>query len=98
MIIDMYTCTSMSATNQLFPMLTIDFLCCCPRVRDFPPDETSLIGVAMGYSQSGKLYVFLAVCQCEYTECSPSVDMNADNDTLLFAFSVLIDVGDIVKG
>lgn len=86
MNIDMYTCTLTSTTNQLFSILMIDFLCCYYRVRDFPPDETSLIGVAMGYSQSGKLCVFLAVCQCEYTKCPPSVDTNADNDTLLFAF------------
>lgn len=26
-----------------------------PRVRDFPPDETSLIGVGVGYAQMGLL-------------------------------------------
>ena len=31
------------------------------RVRDFPPDETSLIGVGMGYSQSGEQNLEFAV-------------------------------------
>lgn len=74
-IIYMYTCTSISAMNQLFPTLMINFPCAYPRVRDFPPDETSLIGVAMGYSQSGKLCVSMVMWQCKYTECRHNTRM-----------------------
>ena len=34
------------------------------RVQDFPPDETSLMGAAIGYAQSG----FLPVCEIPYAK------------------------------
>lgn len=38
------------------------------RVQDFPPDETSLIGVAMGYSQAGLLPV-VEIPYAKYLDC-----------------------------
>lgn len=39
------------------------------RVRDFPPDETSLIGAAIGYSQSG-LVPIVEIPYCKYLDCA----------------------------
>lgn len=39
------------------------------RVRDFPPDETSLMGAAIGFSQSG-LVPIVEIPYCKYLDCA----------------------------
>lgn len=39
------------------------------RVRDFPPDETTLVGAAMGFSQSG-LVPILEIPYAKYLDCA----------------------------
>eukprot|EP00053_Salpingoeca_punica_P011422 m.101829 g.101829 ORF g.101829 m.101829 type:complete len:783 (-) comp15670_c0_seq2:1623-3971(-) len=39
------------------------------RVRDFPPDETSLVGAAMGYTQAGLLPI-LEIPYAKYLDCA----------------------------
>lgn len=39
------------------------------RVRDFPPDETSLVGAGIGYSQAG-LVPIVELPYCKYLDCA----------------------------
>jgi 2-oxoisovalerate dehydrogenase E1 component len=42
------------------------------RIRDFPPDETSLIGAAMGFAQSG-LTVICEIPYAKYLDCASDI-------------------------